>query len=403
MNSYTVSQINSFIKQIFSYEEIFYGINVEGEISNLKYNGFGNMYFTLKDEKSSISCVFFKDKAELVGFMPENGMLVVVRGDIGLYEVYGRCQIYGISMQQTKKEGDILKRLNALKNKFLKEGLFSLENKKKIPKYPKKIGVIAANGGAAIEDIKKIISTRFSVVKLYVYYAIMQGKNAPKSIEHALKIAKGEKLDLIIVARGGGSKEDLNVFDEEDVVRLFSDVEVPVVSAIGHENDWSITDLVADLRASTPSSAALMVCPDYLDLLEKIRTYRFMFKRQIKEKMEELTLKLKNIRNDFSFFSPKKQYEKLNEKIIYFKRFFKNLILLKYNVYLNIFDKRQFILKSLNPKIIFEKGFALILDENGKKVETIGRTFVGKVLNICLKDGELFVKVFEKKVKKIDV
>lgn len=399
MQKFTVSQINRFIKQIFSFEEIFYGINIEGEISNFKYHKTGHMYFTLKDEKSSIYCVFFKEQADVVSFMPEDGMVVVVHGDVGVYEAYGRYQIYGISMRKVEEEGDLQKKLNMLKNKLSKEGLFNLENKKKLPQFPKKIGVVAANKGAAIEDVLKIISKRFPIVKLYVCYAIMQGKNAVKSVVRSLKLCEKKEVDIIILARGGGSKEDLEVFDDEEMVRFISGIKIPVVSAIGHENDWSIVDLVSDFRASTPSSAAASVCPDIFNILERINIYKDLFKRVLVRKIEDLEFRLKIYKKDLEFFQKERGFLKYFEIIKNFKKQLNYLIYKKYEKCYLVFEKKRVLLNSLNPENIFKKGFALILDENKKNISSVRRTKVGKVLNVCFKDGDLLVEVIKKNLR----
>lgn len=399
MQKFTVSQINRFIKQIFSFEEIFYGINIEGEISNFKYHKTGHMYFTLKDEKSSIYCVFFKEQADVVSFMPEDGMVVVVHGDVGVYEAYGRYQIYGISMRKVEEEGDLQKKLNMLKNKLSKEGLFNLENKKKLPQFPKKIGIVAANKGAAIEDVLKIISKRFPIVKLYVCYAIMQGKNAVKSVVRSLKLCEKKEVDIIILARGGGSKEDLEVFDDEEMVRFISGIKIPVVSAIGHENDWSIVDLVSDFRASTPSSAAASVCPDIFNILERINIYKDLFRRVLVRKIEDLEFRLKIYKKDLKFFQKERGFLKYFEIIKNFKKQLNYLIYKKYEKCYLVFEKKRVLLNSLNPENIFKKGFALILDENKKNISSVRRTKVGKVLNVCFKDGDLLVEVIKKNLR----
>lgn len=399
MQKFTVSQINRFIKQIFSFEEIFYGINIEGEISNFKYHKTGHMYFTLKDEKSSIYCVFFKEQADVVSFMPEDGMVVVVHGDVGVYEAYGRYQIYGISMRKVEEEGDLQKKLNMLKNKLSKEGLFNLENKKKLPQFPKKIGIVAANKGAAIEDVLKIISKRFPIVKLYVCYAIMQGKNAVKSVVRSLKLCEKKEVDIIILARGGGSKEDLEVFDDEEMVRFISGIKIPVVSAIGHENDWSIVDLVSDFRASTPSSAAASVCPDIFNIFERINIYKDLFRRILVRKIEDLKFRLKIYKKDLEFFQKERGFLKYFEIIKNFKKQLNYLIYKKYEKCCLVFEKKRILLNSLNPENIFKKGFALILDENKKNISSVRRTKVGKVLNVCFKDGDLLVEVIKKNLR----
>lgn len=399
MQKFTVSQVNRFIKQIFSFEEIFYGINIEGEISNFKYHKTGHMYFTLKDEKSSIYCVFFKEQADVVSFMPEDGMVVVVHGDVGVYEAYGRYQIYGISMKKVEEEGNLQKKLNMLKNKLSKEGLFNLENKKKLPQFPRKIGIVAANKGAAIEDILKIISKRFPVVKLYVCYAIMQGKNAVKSVIKSLKLCEKKEVDIIILARGGGSKEDLEVFDDEEMVRFISEIKTPIVSAIGHENDWSVVDLVSDFRASTPSSAAASVCPDIVNIFERINTYKDLFRRVLIKKIEDLEFRLMIYKKDLKFFQRERGFLKYFEIIRNFKKQLKYLIYKKYEKCYLVFEKKRILLSSLNPENIFKKGFALILDENEKKISSVKRTKVGKVLNVCFKDGDLLVEVVKKSLR----
>lgn len=396
MNKFTVSQVNGFIKQIFSFEEIFYGINVEGEISNFKHNISGHMYFTLKDEKSSISCVAFKEQAESINFVPKNGMFVVVHGDIGVYEAYGRYQIYVQNIKISEEEGEEYKKLKDLKEKLLKEGMFNLETKKKIPQFPKKIGVISAKNSAAIEDVLKIISSRFPITKIKVYFSIMQGEKAAKSIIKSLNKAEEEKLDVLILARGGGSQEDLKVFDDEELVRRVFKFKLPIVSAIGHENNWSLIDFVADLRASTPSNAAELVCPNIENLLERVVQYKFLFKKYIKNKVEEVYFKLKILRKNILFFSPIKKIEYLREKVHKNKEKINFLINEKINTYETSLNWNRYILKILSPERISNMGYALVLNEEEKIVSSSENLNVDDILNLVLKNVKFKVKIIEK-------
>ncbi len=396
MNRFTVSQVNGFIKQILSFEEIFYGINVEGEIFNFKYNITGHMYFTLKDEKSSISCVVFKDQADTISFIPKDGMFVVVHGDVGVYEVYGKYQIYIKDIKLCEEEGEEYRKLKNLKEKLLKEGILNLENKKEIPKFPKKIGVIAAKSGAAIEDVLKIINSRYPIVKVKIYYSIMQGKKAVKSIINSLKKVENDELDVLILARGGGSKEDLKTFDDEDLVKKVCKLKLPVVSAIGHENNWSIIDFVADLRASTPSNAAELICPDMKVLLEKIEQYKYLLKKYIKSNIDDVYFKLKILRKDFLLFSPTKKIENLKQLVNENKEKIKFLIskLIKnYEISLNF---SIYILKNLNPKKVLNAGYALVLNEEQKIISSSKNLNINENLNLILKDGKFKIKIVEK-------
>ncbi len=400
MHKFTVSEVNGFIKKIISFEEIFYGINVEGEISNFKYHSFGHMYFTLKDEKSSISCVFFKDQADGVDFMPKNGMFVVVHGDVGVYEAYGKYQIYGIHMSKCEEKGILQKQIDVLKEKLSQEGFFSLEKKKTIPKFPKIIGVISAKKSAAIEDIIKIIERRFPLAKLKIYYSVMQGEKAVGSIVKSLKLAEKGCLDVLILARGGGSREDLKVFDSEEIVRFIFNLKTPIISAIGHETDWSMVDLVCDLRASTPSAAAEMVCPNVKDLFEKIFDYKNIIKRHVFNIFDENFFKLELLKKDFKFFSPEKYIDFLLNKLYILKKKLIYNIYEKYYYYYSMFEQKIIRLNSINREAFFKKGYCLVVDENENSVDSIERINKDECLKIFFKDGIAKVKVVEKESKK---
>ncbi len=401
MHKFTVSDINRIIKQILLCEDIFCGINIVGEISNFKYHSCGNMYFTLKDDKSCIRCVMFKEQAEVVNFMPKDGMYVLTFGDIGVYEAYGQYQLYVSAMEKYEEEGILKKKLTKLKAKLVDEGLFNAENKKSIPKIPSVVGVVTAKGGAAIEDIKKIASRRFPLATLKVYFALMQGKKSKNSIISALKYASKGNLDVLILARGGGAQEDLEVFNNEEVVREIWNFKIPTVSAVGHENDWSLVDLVADVRASTPSAAAEIVFPDIFEIQNRLENFKALLKTYIKNIFDDVVFKFKMLKKDINFVSPFKTVNFLEHKIENFRISIYNSIFNRYNYCYDNLQKYIFLLKYLNPYNILKKGYGLILDINGKAVRSLYKSKVGNVLNIHLKDGTLKVQVLEKKFKNI--
>ena len=401
MHKFTVSDITKIIKQVLLCEDIFCGINVVGEISNFKYHSCGNMYFTLKDDKSCIRCVAFKEQAEFVDFMPKDGMYVLTFGDIGIYEAYGQYQLYVSAMEKCKEEGILRKNLIKLKAKLADEGLFSLENKKIVPKIPNVVGVITARGGAAIEDIKKIASRRFPSAILKVYFALVQGKKSKNSIISALKCAAKGNLDVLILARGGGAQEDLEIFNNEEVVRAVWNFKIPTVSAVGHENDWSLVDLVADVRASTPSAAAELVFPDIFEIRNRLKNFKVLLITYIKNIFDDIAFKFKILKKDINFVSPFKTIDLLQEKIRNFKISIYSNIFNRYNYYCNNLQKYTFLLKYLNPYNILKKGYGLISDNSGKAVRSLYKSKVGNILNIQLKDGTLTVKVLEKEFKNI--
>ena len=400
MHEFSVFEVNDLIKRVMSFEEIFYGINVKGEISNFKLSGYGHVYFTLKDEKAQLACVFFKEQAEKLSFMPCDGMYVVVRGDIKFYEVYGKCQLYGIDIKKIEEKGEIYKKLEQLKVSLKKEGLFSLEKKRVLPKFPKVIGVVAAKGGAAIEDVIKVISNKFPIAKLYIFFATMQGKNAVKSIIKMLNFASKCDIDVLILARGGGAVEDLKTFDDEKIVRKVYDFKVPVVSAIGHENDWSITDLVADARASTPSVAADMVCFDVEDIKNKIYNFKFLLKKYLKNVLDEFYFKVEILKKDILFFSPNSVIINLNRKLSYYKKRIKDAAWLKYDLSINRFEKKFTVLKCLDVNFILKKGFALILDEDRKIVNDLNDVEIKDYVYVFFKGGRFKLKIVEKSREK---
>lgn len=266
----TVSQLNRYIKGIIEQDNLLFRITVKGEISNFKAHYSGHMYFALKDENAVVRSVMFRSAACTLGFMPENGQKVIVSGRIGVYERDGQYQLYADSMQPDGI-GALYAAYEQLKAKLSEEGLFDENRKKTIPRMPSKIGVVTSPAGAAVRDIINVLKRRYRLADIYIYPVLVQGGGASESIAEAIGyFSRSAWADVLIVGRGGGSIEDLWAFNTETVARAAADCTVPIISAVGHETDFTIMDFVADLRAPTPSAAAELAVPDMTELFEKI-------------------------------------------------------------------------------------------------------------------------------------
>ena len=283
-----ISELNEYIKVMFDENTFFHRIYLKGEISNFKNHTRGHLYFTLKDEEARISAVMFFNNARLLNFTPEDGMNVLVRGRISSYPAQGTYQIYVETMEKDGL-GNLFVEYEKLKKKLELEGLFSIEHKKKIPKYPKKIGVITAPTGAAIRDILSTIKRRYPIAEVILFPSLVQGASAAPEIVSQIKKANTYDLDVLICGRGGGSIEDLWAFNEESVARAIFASTIPIISAVGHEVDFTIADFVADLRAPTPTGAAEMAVPTTLDLINLIAEKKLRLKALLSK-----TLKIKN-------------------------------------------------------------------------------------------------------------
>ncbi len=306
-NAISVSELNTYIKQKFSEDEALASILVKGEISNFKnHYATGHLYFTLKDDKSLIKCVMFKGYAERLNFTPKDGMKVIVLGSVSVYERDGVYQIYAQAMQQ-EGLGDLYKAYEELKSKLEKEGLFDLSRKKKIPMFANEIGVLTSQTGAVIRDIINVSTRRNPNVHIRLLPVPVQGEGASEKIAKAIELMNEKNLaDVIIIARGGGSLEDLWPFNEEEVARAIYNSEIPIISAVGHETDFTISDFVADLRAPTPSAAAELAVPDIYELKNTIRVYENRFKTSLIKKIELMKLRYEKCMQSSTFKQPKR-------------------------------------------------------------------------------------------------
>ena len=281
-NVYTVGQINSYIRRMFAEDFLLQELNIKGEVSNCKYHSSGHIYFTLKDMKGTISCVMFAGNRSGLSFRMTEGMQVVVQGTVDVYERDGKYQVYAKRIT-LDGEGALFERFQRLKEELLERGMFAPEYKKPIPKYIRTLGVVTASTGAAVRDIINITHRRNPYVQILLYPAIVQGEGAADSIVRGIHMLEQQKVDVMIVGRGGGSIEDLWAFNEEKVAQAVFDCEIPIISAVGHETDTTIIDYVADLRAPTPSAAAELAVVDYRQLVESVR----IFKNQLADRVEQ--------------------------------------------------------------------------------------------------------------------
>ncbi len=314
----SVTDLNYYIKNKIADDEYLNNVLIKGEISNFKHHYTGHMYFTLKDDNSLIKCIMFKSYTTNLKFVPKDGMSVLAFGTVSVFERDGVYQLYCKGMQEDGM-GSLYTAYEQLKEKLDKEGLFKEENKKKLPIMPKIIGVLTSNTGSVIKDIINVSTRRNPNVYIRLYPVPVQGEGAGAKIAEAIKIMNDKKLaDVLILARGGGSLEDLWPFNEEIVARAIYNSEIPIVSAVGHETDFSISDFVADLRAPTPSAAAEIVVPNIVNIKQNLDTYNIRLKNSLKKKVEIMKMRYEKCMKSRIYTDPLKivndNYLKLTPK-----------------------------------------------------------------------------------------
>jgi len=389
----TVSAVSRYIKHLLDSDHNLQNVFIKGEISNLKKHTSGHIYFSLKDETSKINAIMFSTNAKKLNFNPTDGMKVLVVGRISLYEATGNYQIYVDEMIEDGI-GNLYIAFEKLKNKLANEDLFDEAHKKDIPKYPTKIGVITANTGAAIKDIVSTIKRRYPIGSIYLFSSLVQGELAKDDLVKKIKQADNYGLDVIIVGRGGGSIEDLWAFNEEIVARAIFDAKTPIISAVGHEVDYTIADFVADLRAPTPTGAAEMAVPNLTDITNYLKQLSIRTNESILKKVKINKLWLEGLSNSYVIKNPIVLYENKKQKVdLIFEKInmlLNHKITLKQNELRNVIDK----LELLNPLNTLKRGYSLTF-KNNKVIKSISDVKVNDTLNVKLNDGELTVSVKE--------
>lgn len=396
MHQYSVSDVNRFLKQIVAAEELLYSIRVEGEISNFVYHRSGHMYFTLKDASSSIRCVVFRTHASQLAFLPENGMSVVVQGDVQVFERDGTYQLYGRKIQK-QGVGEEAEALLSLAKRLEADGVFAVERKRNLPKFPKSIGVITGENTAAFQDIIKIVSRRYPVVELWHYPAIVQGKNATSSLCTALKTAAKTPPEILIIGRGGGSKEDLSAFQTEEVVRAIAGFPTPVISAIGHEIDTTLADLAADLRAPTPSAAAELATPDLEQIKKEFDNLLVLLYNHSIERLKRQKLRLSALEGHWKQVTSEKFLFPSQERLNFLNWRLLQQINRKWLDATAQLSQKVALLFSVNPLNVLERGYSLAYSSEKELITSIRQLSVGTTFSLRLNDGEIIAMVTEKK------
>lgn len=435
----TVAALTKYIKRKFDADPHLDNIYLKGEISNFKRHSSGHMYLTLKDEKSRINAVMFAQSARGLAFDPENGMKVLLRGEVRVYEPTGGYQMY-IKEMMPDGIGELFIAYEQLKKKLEQEGLFDIRHKQPIPAFPARIGVITSPTGAAIRDIITTLKRRYPIGEVLIFPALVQGKQAAPSIVNAIETANQHPIDVLIVGRGGGSIEELWAFNEEPVARAIFNSQIPVISAVGHETDTTISDFVADLRAPTPTGAAEMAAPKVSDIAERIKMMEAKISRYTTQRIENEKKRLVSIEKSYAFKYPHllyqqkmEQLDRVTERIarnstLYFERKGDKLehlakmierhnplstiskksadiiqlqgrmtraeaaiIRHKQQAYLN----RVSLLKAVSPLKIMEKGFGLVYNEQDELIKTRDSVKAGDRLTVVIQDGKLDCTVNE--------
>ena len=385
---YSVSQVNSYIKNMFTQDFVLNSIYIKGEVSNCKYHTSGHIYFSLKDKGGVISGVMFAGNRGGLNFTLKEGQDVIVLGSVSVYEKSGSYQVYAKQIM-LDGAGQLYQKYEELKKELEEMGMFDIMYKQPIPKYATKIGICTASTGAAIQDIRNISSRRNPYVQLYLYPAIVQGENAVASIVQGLRYLDEMDMDVIIVGRGGGSIEDLWAFNEEAVARTIFNMKTPVISAVGHETDTTIADYVADLRAPTPSAAAELAVFDYNEFKNKLFKYKRILENKLEREIQKNRILVKNYEARVNYVSPKNQLltkkQYVDELFTKMENLFKNKLTNDKHT-LGILAER---LNGLSPLNKLSNGYAYITDDNLHTITSVGQIDVGEKVLLNLKDGKV--------------
>lgn len=398
-NVYSVGQVNTYIKNMFAQDFMMNRISIKGEVSNCKYHTSGHIYFTLKDAAGTINAIMFAGNRKGLKFQMKEGDNVVATGSIEVYERDGKYQLYAREIE-LEGAGNLYLKFEELKRELEEMGMFAREYKKPIPRYAKRIGIVTAPTGAAVQDIRNIASRRNPYVQLILYPALVQGDGAVPSIINGIRALDALDVDVMIVGRGGGSIEDLWAFNEEPVARAIFECETPVISAVGHETDTTIADFVADLRAPTPSAAAELAVFDYLMMQGQMKSYQDRMEKSLRGKLGETRMQLEHYRTKLGYLSPENRLREnrkyaadLEEKI----RQRMEAVLIGKKHRLSLLSGQ---LEGLSPVRKLSQGYSYVADSTGNAVRDAAKVHSGDELLIHLFKGSLKAEVTEVNIER---
>ena len=396
-NVYTVAQVNNYIKNMFTQDFMLNRIYVKGEVSNCRYHGAGHIYFSLKDESGALSCVMFAGQRKGLSFSMQDGQRVIVLGRIGVYERSGSYQLYAQEILQDGV-GRLYEAYERLREELQEMGMFAQEYKQPIPFFVKKLGIVTAPGGAAVQDIRNIALRRNPYIQLILYPALVQGEGAADSIVKGIEALDALNLDVLIVGRGGGSIEDLWAFNEEKVARAIFECSTPVISAVGHETDTTIADFVADLRAPTPSAAAELAVADIREIMDRMDSYQKQLSRAVEWKTEQYRRRLAEFSRKLSMTSPKQLLfdRRMREADLQnrLSRIMEDKLAERRNR-LSVLAER---FHGLSPLLKLQQGYSYTEGPDGRAVTSISQAAEGEKLRIHVTDG-VYTAVIESRRK----
>lgn len=397
LSTLTVSQVNAYVKSLLDGDKNLNPVYVSGEISNFTdHYRSGHLYFSLKDEKAVLKAVMFASHSRRLRFRPQDGMKVLCRGRVTVYEAGGQYQLYVDDMQP-----DGLGALNLayeqLKEKLSKEGLFDADRKRPLPRYPRRIGVITSPTGAAVQDICRILGRRWPMAEIVFCPVLVQGDGAaPQLVEALARMNRIDKVDVIIMGRGGGSLEDLWAFNEEPVARAVASSQIPVISAVGHETDFTICDFAADLRASTPSAAAELAVPDQTEELLVLESARYTLQKYVESALAERRMELDSLTSSRSLQAPLEGVARRETELEHLSRRLAAGASLSLGKAREELSRLSGALHSLSPLEVLGRGYAIASDQEGAPIRSVSELEPGKTFRLRLRDGEALCETLEK-------
>ena len=394
-NVYSIRQVNLYISNMFRQDFMLNRIYVKGEVSNCKYHTSGHIYFSLKDDSGSLACVMFAGNRSGLKFQMQNGQSVIVLGSISVYERDGKYQLYAREIIQDGM-GLLYEKFQALKQELEEMGMFAPEYKQPIPAFSRRVGIVTAPTGAAIRDIMNISYRRNPYVQLLLYPALVQGEEAADSIVRGIELLDQSHVDVIIVGRGGGSMEDLWAFNEEKVARAIFQCETPVISAVGHETDFTIADYVADLRAPTPSAAAELAVADMAAIQGQLQDMQQRLQNRMSERLSDRKKELEHLQEKLKYVSPQHQIQEKYQRLTDIEEELQMLMqqtMKERRHQLMIYVERM---KGMSPLEKLSQGYSYTADARGKKITATEQVQPGDLLQIYVSDGQILAEVKEK-------